>query len=148
MKSVDAKTTTEEGEKRRRVAAVQTNRNRANDARANIDVCVRKHKPADVIRGGADAFSNTFEHGDTYEGGQVEYGLGGDSLSNSLRGLSSRVGRNFGGRDRFCGCAGFKKNRGREPILYYLLYYYTIIVLLIIKWACGRMVKNNRDDFV
>lgn len=62
-------------EKRRRIAAVQTNANRANDARANIDVCVCKHKPADVTRGGADAFSNMFEHGDTYEGGQVEYEL-------------------------------------------------------------------------
>ena len=50
--------------------------------------------------------SNT---GDTYEGGQVEYGLG-DSLSNSFRGLSSRMERNFGGRDRFADVEGSRRS--------------------------------------
>ncbi|KAK1122706.1 hypothetical protein K0M31_009150 [Melipona bicolor] len=139
MKSADAKTTTEEGEKRRRVAAVQTNTNRANDARANIDVCVRKHKPADVIRGGADAFSNTFEHGDTYEGGQVEYGLG-DSLSNSLRGLSSRVERNFEGRDRFADVKGSRRpaDMNRQIIKYprYVVGWRRIVAKILL--ACSE----------
>lgn len=101
--STDAKTTGGRTGKRARVVAAQTNANRANDAPANIDVCVGKHAPADVTRAGPDAFSNTFEHGDTYERGQGGYGVGGrGSLSNSLRGQGWGGIREEGSDSRLC----------------------------------------------
>lgn len=54
------------------VATVQTNANRANMRVLILMLYIQTHV-GDVIRGGADAFSNTFERRDIYELGQVGY---------------------------------------------------------------------------
>lgn len=83
MKSMGAKTMPEENGETRTSRGGSNKCESREYARANIDVIHTNTRWVDVIRGGADAFSNTFERRDMYELGQVGY-REEYSLSNSL----------------------------------------------------------------